>query len=48
MMIETGLCPSFKSRSFGRILVIICSNQQYWSEDAIGEVLYRDKGDWAL
>lgn len=46
MMIETGLCPSFKSRSFGRILVIICSNQQYRSEDAIGEVLYRDEGDW--
>lgn len=39
------LAATIKEEGYG-IPVIICSNQQYRCEEAIGEVLYRDEGDW--
>ena len=39
------LAATVKERGYG-ISVIICSNQQYRSEDALGEVLYSEDGDW--
>ena len=39
------LAATVKERGYG-IPVIICSNQQYRSEDAIGEVRYSEDGDW--
>ena len=39
------LAATVKERGYD-IPVIICSNQQYRSEDAIGEVHYRENGDW--
>ena len=40
------LAATVKEKGYG-IPVIICSNQQYRSEDTIGEVLYGDDRDWA-
>ena len=40
------LAAIVKEKGYG-IPVIICSNQQYRSEDTIGEVLYGDNRDWA-
>ena len=39
------LAATVKEKGYG-IPVIICSNQQYRSEDAFGEVLYSDGRDW--
>ena len=39
------LVDTVKARGYN-IPVIICSNQQYRCENALGEVLYKENGDW--
>ncbi len=39
------LAKTVKEKGYG-IPVIVCSNQQYRIDEALGEVLYRDNGDW--
>ncbi len=39
------LVDTVKERGYN-IPVIICSNQQYRHENALGEVLYKENGDW--